>query len=112
MKLSVVPSGQINACGGAHRLQAPASNPGKKFFSLGACPRIGQKDAGGVPPPAAIHSAKMKDFAFSDRLPGNKGPDGLFIMGKINQAVRERTRGQAPSFPRVLFMPFFNLVNI
>jgi len=28
------------------------------------------------------------------------------------QAVRERTRGQAPSFPRVLFIPFFNLVNI
>jgi hypothetical protein len=35
------------------------------------------------------------------------------IYGTFYQeAVRERTRGQAPSFPRVLFMPFFNLVNI
>jgi hypothetical protein len=31
----MVPFGQINAGGGAHKLQAPASNPGKKFFSLG-----------------------------------------------------------------------------
>jgi hypothetical protein len=28
------------------------------------------------------------------------------------EPVRERTRGQAPSFPRVLFMPLFNLVTI